>query len=91
VVSRAKELRAAIKRAGGVTRVSRELGLTRGAIYEAIAAGRLRAEHCPTVERLSGGAVRCEELNPEVDWAYLRSSEAADDSAISPQVASCAN
>ena len=29
---------------------------------------------CINIERESGGAVTCEELRPDVDWAYLRSS-----------------
>ena len=40
------------------------------------------AEHCPTVERTTGGAVRCEELRPDVDWAVLRSPDA-------PKAAAC--
>jgi DNA-binding transcriptional regulator YdaS (Cro superfamily) len=35
---------------------------------------RVPAERCPDVERATGGAVRCEELRPDVDWAYLRNS-----------------
>jgi DNA-binding transcriptional regulator YdaS (Cro superfamily) len=27
---------------------------------------------CPTIERLTEGAVLCEQLCPEVDWAQLR-------------------
>lgn len=30
------------------------------------------AERCPAIERATGGAVTCEELRPDVDWAYLR-------------------
>lgn len=30
------------------------------------------AEHCPAIERATGGSVRCEELRPDVDWAALR-------------------
>lgn len=30
------------------------------------------ADHCPTIERATGGAVRCEDLRPDVDWAVLR-------------------
>jgi len=26
----------------------------------------------PAIERATKGAVRCEELRPDVDWAYLR-------------------
>ena len=32
------------------------------------------AEICPAIERATGGAVRCEDLRPDVDWAYLRGS-----------------
>lgn len=31
------------------------------------------AERCPTIERLTGGEVTCEQLRPDVDWACLRS------------------
>lgn len=30
------------------------------------------AEHCPTIERVTGGAVRCEDLRDDIDWAVLR-------------------
>jgi DNA-binding transcriptional regulator YdaS (Cro superfamily) len=30
------------------------------------------AERCPDIERLTDGLVRCEDLRPDVDWAYLR-------------------
>ena len=33
------------------------------------------AERCPEIEKATGGAVRCEELRPDVDWAYLRNSQ----------------
>lgn len=33
------------------------------------------------IERESGGAVRCEDLRPDVDWAYLRNSAPAEDKA----------
>lgn len=29
---------------------------------------------CINLDRESGGAVRCEGLRPDVDWAYLRST-----------------
>lgn len=35
------------------------------------------ANHCPSIERATAGAVRCEDLRPDVDWAYLRNSSAA--------------
>lgn len=30
------------------------------------------AERCPAIERATAGAVRCEDLRPDVDWSYLR-------------------
>lgn len=30
------------------------------------------AEHCPAIERATGGKVTCEQLRPDVDWAVLR-------------------
>lgn len=30
------------------------------------------------IERESGGAVRCEDLRPDVDWAYLRGTSPAE-------------
>ena len=33
------------------------------------------AERCIEIERITNGAVRCEELRPDVDWAYLRATD----------------
>lgn len=33
------------------------------------------AERCPDIERATGGAVRCEDLRPDVDWSVLRGPE----------------
>ena len=35
------------------------------------------AEYCPTIEKICNGAVRCEELNTDADWAVLRVPELA--------------
>lgn len=32
------------------------------------------AEYCPLIERLTSGRVRSEDLNPRVDWTYIRGS-----------------
>lgn len=37
----------------------------------------LPAAYCPTVEKLTGGDVPCEDLAPTVDWSVLRHSTAA--------------
>lgn len=39
------------------------------------------AERCPAIERATDGAVRCEELRPDVDWAVLRCTPAAREAA----------
>lgn len=33
------------------------------------------AERCPSIEKATSGAVRCEDLRPDVDWAYLRQTD----------------
>ena len=33
---------------------------------------RVPAEYCPLIERATKGAVRCEELRPDVAWDVLR-------------------
>lgn len=35
------------------------------------------AERCPAIERATNGAVTCEELRPDVDWAFLRGTASA--------------
>jgi DNA-binding transcriptional regulator YdaS (Cro superfamily) len=35
---------------------------------------------CINIERESGGKVLCEELRPDIDWAYLRGSQRQDTS-----------
>jgi DNA-binding transcriptional regulator YdaS (Cro superfamily) len=34
------------------------------------------AERCPTIERATNRQVTCEDLRPDVDWAYLRGTAA---------------
>lgn len=35
---------------------------------------KVPAERCPAIEKATAGAVTCEELRPDVDWAYLRAT-----------------
>jgi DNA-binding transcriptional regulator YdaS (Cro superfamily) len=50
-------------------------GTTVGYLRKAISAGqRLGESLCINVDRESSGRVRCEELAPDVDWAYLRAT-----------------
>jgi DNA-binding transcriptional regulator YdaS (Cro superfamily) len=54
--------------------LAEKLGVTKGAVGQWKLPGRrVPAEHCPAIERLTEGAVRCEDLRPDVDWAIVRS------------------
>ena len=50
------------------------VSVTPSAVSLWLARGGIPAEHCPSIERATNGAVRCEELRPDVDWAVLRNS-----------------
>jgi DNA-binding transcriptional regulator YdaS (Cro superfamily) len=75
--SRMERIIKAISTAGGVSALAKELGAT----PQQVANWRVRGvpvEYCPAIERATNGAVRCEELRPEVDWSYLRGTAAVD-------------
>lgn len=36
---------------------------------------RVPAERCPSIEKSTGGEVRCEDLRPDIDWSVLRGTE----------------
>lgn len=57
---------------GSRAEMARRIGVTKGAVWQWEHVSRVPAEHCPRIERETGGAVRCEELRPDIDWAYLR-------------------
>lgn len=68
--------RRAIELLGGVVRAARALNV-KGGRHQTVQAwlkSRVPAEYCPTIERETGGAVRCEELRPDIEWHVLRSS-----------------
>lgn len=49
------------------------LGVTKGAVNQWKDEGRkVPAEHCPVIERVTNGAVRCEDLRPDMAWDVLR-------------------
>jgi DNA-binding transcriptional regulator YdaS (Cro superfamily) len=65
-------------RAAGLTlaALADRLGVTRAAVAQWKQSGRhVPARHCPPIERLCNGRVRCEELNALVDWAYVRGTK----------------
>ncbi len=58
---------------GNASRVAVALGVTPQAVFFWRHGQRVfPAELCIVLERESRGAIACEELRPDVDWAYLR-------------------
>lgn len=54
---------------------AKQLGVSQGLVYQWISGKRpVAAEKCPEIERITNGAVTCEELNDRVDWAFVRAS-----------------
>lgn len=83
------EIQTALQRAitivGSATALADLLGITKGAVSQWKDEGRkVPADYCPSIERITDGAVRCEELRPDVDWAYLRSTTAKPNPTTTP-------
>jgi len=68
----------AIKRAseivGSQQKLAALLGVTSGAVSQ-WEDGNVPIPHCIPIEKLTAGAVRCEELQTSVDWTYLRATD----------------
>ncbi|WP_311221362.1 MULTISPECIES: helix-turn-helix domain-containing protein [unclassified Acidovorax] len=63
----------AAKLLGNQTHLAAALKVSKGAVSQwKEPSGRVPAEHCPAIERLTGGAVRCEQLRPDIEWSVLR-------------------
>jgi len=72
----------AIELIGGPSRTAALLSVTPQAVcFWRDGKRSLPAEHCPTIERATGGAVRCEDLRPDVEWSVLRRTT-ADEAAL---------
>lgn len=59
---------------GSQTALAKALGGSAQTVNNWIKRGSIPAEHCPAIERATAGAVRCEDLRPDVDWAVLRAT-----------------
>lgn len=58
---------------GSQVALANALGVTKAAVNQWKRNNRkVPAEHCPAIERLTNGAVCCEDLRPDIDWEYLR-------------------
>lgn len=66
----------AIQGAGGPAKVARECGVSVQAVcFWRDGQRALPAEHCITLEKMNDGRIRCEQMLPGVDWAYLRATQ----------------
>lgn len=65
----------AIDALGGITSMARALNLRSHAVVHQWRLTRVPAEHCPAIERVTNGLVRCEELRPDVAWDVLRNPQ----------------
>ena len=67
-----------IKRAaevvGNQQLLAQQLGVSKAAVSQWITAG-VPMDRCIEIEKATSGAVRCEDLRPDVDWAYLRATD----------------
>ncbi len=64
-------LQRAIDHAGGVSKLAGLLGVSVQRLSNWLDRG-VPAERCPDIEHATGGAVRSEELRPDVRWGVLR-------------------
>jgi DNA-binding transcriptional regulator YdaS (Cro superfamily) len=71
------------KERGRAARLAADLNVTAVTVHE-WANHRVPADRCPAIERATNGAVRCEEMRPDVDWAVLRNSDCSDEQSTSP-------
>lgn len=66
-----------ISERGMQTKLAESLGLESSVLVNQWAheTRRVPAERCPDIEKVTHGAVRCEDLRPDVDWAVLRNTK----------------
>lgn len=57
---------------GGASALARAIGVSESSPAMWKQRGRVPAEHCPLIEKVTSGAVVCEELRPDVAWDVLR-------------------
>lgn len=71
-------LNRAVALLGGQAALASALGLKQQHIWNWLnrPGAEVPAEHCPAIERATGGKVRCEDLRPDVAWSVLREQAA---------------
>lgn len=60
---------------GSQLALAKALGIKPPTVHQWLSGKRpVPAERCPSIERLTDGAVLCEQLRPDVEWSFLRQS-----------------
>ena len=67
-------LHRAISCFGDAVRLAKAIGCSKSAPYMWIKRGQVPSGWCIAIEKATAGAVRCEELRPDIDWGYLRNN-----------------
>lgn len=62
----------AIELLGGLNSLAAALGRTPQQVSNWRMRDQVPAVYCPDIERVTKGAVTCEELRPDINWAVLR-------------------
>ena len=70
-----KPIKKAVTLLGSVGAVAKVCGVSAQAVCNWAARGAVPAEHCPDIEAATAGKVRCEDLNPTINWSYLRATD----------------
>jgi DNA-binding transcriptional regulator YdaS (Cro superfamily) len=67
----------AVVACGGQSALAARIGVRQSLVSMWKHRGRVPAEYCPAIERATDGAVRCEQLRPDVEWHVLREQVAS--------------
>lgn len=68
-------LKTAIRLAGGVSKLATALGVGQSVVSNWLARGTVPDEvHCVAIERLTQGAVKCEDFRPHAPWLRVPDS-----------------
>lgn len=69
---------------GSQVALAAHLGVSKAALNQwKLPARQVPAEHCPPIELITSGLVRCEMLRPDIAWGVLR-KPAANDPQMTP-------
>lgn len=64
----------AIRLLGSQKALADAIGVSPKTVWAWVNRKAVPAEHCPEIEKATKGAVRCEDLRPDVNWSIVRES-----------------